>query len=230
MRYLSIPVLVLCSLAAVAACGPAPDSTDGAPETPPRADGAPAPLYNVPPGHMRLELLRDPLPVDDITMETLDGEMISTGDWGGKVTLVNYWATWCGPCREEIPDLIRLQDRYPDQLQVVGISTDEGDPSDVRAFCRGDGDQLPGGHGHRGDQPPVPRCVRAPHLVCGRPAAADRADARRVDQPGGIRAGGSASDIVADRGHGRAYRRERDDPSGRRRPRDRDSRPGSLSS
>ena len=60
---------------------------------------------------------------------------MSTTDWHGKVTLVNYWATWCGPCREEIPYLVQLQERYPDQLQVIGISADEGDPADVKAFA-----------------------------------------------------------------------------------------------
>jgi len=85
---------------------------------------------------MTVELLREPMPIADVTMETLAGETMSTGDWRGKVTLVNFWATWCGPCRQEIPDLIKLQEQYPDQLQVVGVSTDEGDPSLVHAFAQ----------------------------------------------------------------------------------------------
>ncbi|MYI73894.1 MAG: TlpA family protein disulfide reductase, partial [Acidobacteria bacterium] len=55
-------------------------------------------------------------------MEILGGGNMSTGDWRGKVALVNFWATWCGPCREEIPHLIQLQERYPDHLQVVRIA------------------------------------------------------------------------------------------------------------
>ena len=107
------------------ACSPVPDT----------AAGAPSPVFGLPTGGMTLELLREPVPVGDVTMETLDGRTMSTRDWQGKVTLVNFWATWCGPCRQEIPDLIRLQERYPDHLQVIGISTDEGDPSLVRAFA-----------------------------------------------------------------------------------------------
>lgn len=107
------------------ACSPVPDT----------AAGAPSPVFGLPTGGMTLELLREPVPVGDVTMETLDGRTMSTRDWQGKVTLVNFWATWCGPCRQEIPDLIRLQERYPDHLQVIGISTDEGDPSLIRAFA-----------------------------------------------------------------------------------------------
>ena len=111
-------------------------------EAPDAAGDAPEPLFDIPAG-ATIELLREPVPVADIAMQTLDGRTLSTHDWHGKVTLVNYWATWCGPCREEIPDLIELQARYPDQLQVVGISTDEGDPANVAAFARAVGMNYP---------------------------------------------------------------------------------------
>ena len=54
---------------------------------------------------------------------------------GGKVTLINFWATWCGPCRSEIPDLVELQDRYGDHLQIIGVSLDESGPETVQAFA-----------------------------------------------------------------------------------------------
>ena len=95
---------------------------------------APEPVFESP-EDLTIELLREPLPVGDVAMEILGGGNMSTGDWRGKVALVNFWATWCGPCREEIPHLIQLQERYPDHLQVVGVSTDEGDPADVAAFA-----------------------------------------------------------------------------------------------
>ena len=100
-------------------------------------------VFDVSADGMTIQLLRAPIPVGDVTMQTLDGRTMSTRDWEGKVTLVNYWATWCGPCREEIPDLIRLQERYPNQLQVVGISTDESDPSTVKAFAEQMGINYP---------------------------------------------------------------------------------------
>jgi thiol-disulfide isomerase/thioredoxin len=120
LRFLTATI----GLVAVA-CGSAPEP----------ASEIPALVYDLPPSGMTVELLREPVPVGDVTMETLDGQTMSTRDWQGKVTLVNFWATWCGPCREEIPDLIKLQERYRDQLLVVGISTDEGDPSLVQAFA-----------------------------------------------------------------------------------------------
>ena len=49
--------------------------------------------------------------------------------------LVNFWATWCGPCREEIPFLVRLAERYPDHLTVIGVSEDQGSPDTVAAFA-----------------------------------------------------------------------------------------------
>ncbi|MCY4599470.1 MAG: TlpA disulfide reductase family protein [Acidobacteria bacterium] len=94
----------------------------------------PDPVFESP-GDLTIELLREPLAVSEVAMEALDGRTMSTGDWRGKVALVNFWATWCGPCREEIPHLIQLQERYPDHLQVIGISTDEGDPANVAAFA-----------------------------------------------------------------------------------------------
>ena len=56
-------------------------------------------------------------------------------DWHGKVVLVNFWATWCGPCREEIPLLVRLQAQYAASgFQVVGIATDEVSQKDVKDY------------------------------------------------------------------------------------------------
>ena len=98
--------------------------------------GAPQPVFEQPVAEMTLRFLRDPVQIDDLAMQDLDGETLSTADLRGKVTLVNYWATWCGPCRQEIPHLVELQDHYGDQLQVIGISTDEGDPANVRAFAQ----------------------------------------------------------------------------------------------
>src|SRR5438105_12850284 len=67
-------------------------------------------------------------------MVDLDGRQISTSDWRGKVVLINFWATWCPPCRAEIPDLIALQEKYRDQLQIIGVSEDEAGPEVVKRF------------------------------------------------------------------------------------------------
>ena len=68
-------------------------------------------------------------------MRDLDGRSITSASLRGKVALINFWATWCGPCRAEIPDLVALQDKYRDQLQVIGISEDEAGPDIVRRFA-----------------------------------------------------------------------------------------------
>jgi peroxiredoxin len=58
-------------------------------------------------------------------LRDLAGKTHRLADYGGKVVLVNFWATWCPPCRHEIPGFIRLQQRYGSQgLQIVGISID----------------------------------------------------------------------------------------------------------
>jgi len=63
------------------------------------------------------------------------GATRSLGEWRGSVLVVNYWATWCAPCREEIPVFVRLQERYGSRgLQFVGIAIDQ--PDKVAEFAR----------------------------------------------------------------------------------------------
>ena len=65
----------------------------------------------------------------------LDGSMIRLADYKGKVVLLNFWATWCGPCRVEIPDFIELVNQYGDDgFAILGISIDEGSEEKVREF------------------------------------------------------------------------------------------------
>ncbi len=81
-----------------------------------------------------VKLLREPATIPDFTVTDLDGKTISAAALRGKVVFVNFWATWCPPCRAEIPDLIKLQAKYPDQIVVLGISEDEAPVDTVRAF------------------------------------------------------------------------------------------------
>ena len=72
-----------------------------------------------------------------VPMNDLQGKPHSLDDWRGKVLLVNFWATWCPPCREEVPLLVKLQAKYAAQgLQIVGIATDEQSEQDVRDFLK----------------------------------------------------------------------------------------------
>jgi thiol-disulfide isomerase/thioredoxin len=82
-----------------------------------------------------VRMYRNPAAVGDFTLRDLEGRTISSASLRGKVTVINFWATWCGPCRAEIPDLVALQDKYKDSLQIVGISQDEAAPEVVKKFA-----------------------------------------------------------------------------------------------
>jgi thiol-disulfide isomerase/thioredoxin len=83
----------------------------------------------------KITFIKDPGAIPELTMKTLDGRTLSNKDLRGKVTLVNFWATWCPPCREEIPDLIKLQERFKDHLVIIGVSSDEGSSEMVAKFA-----------------------------------------------------------------------------------------------
>ena len=86
-------------------------------------------------GPPRVRFFKNPTAVPELKMSTLDGRTITSKDLEGKVTLVNFWATWCPPCRAEIPDLVKLQEQYKDQLVVIGVSSDEGPTELVSKFA-----------------------------------------------------------------------------------------------
>jgi thiol-disulfide isomerase/thioredoxin len=74
-------------------------------------------------------------PMLQASLPDLSGAPQQIGNWKGKVLVVNFWATWCPPCLEEIPHFVRMQERFGGQgLQFVGIAIDEADK--VRAFAR----------------------------------------------------------------------------------------------
>jgi peroxiredoxin len=79
----------------------------------------------------------------DFSLQDLDGQPLNLASYRGKVVLLDFWATWCGPCRDEIPHFAQLQDKYRQQgLQVIGISMDDG-PKPVREFYQKVGMNYP---------------------------------------------------------------------------------------
>jgi thiol-disulfide isomerase/thioredoxin len=73
----------------------------------------------------------------DLTLKDLDGKEVSLESLKGKVVLVNFWATWCEPCKIEIPELIELQQEYgPKGFTVLGIAMDDEGRSAVAPFVR----------------------------------------------------------------------------------------------
>lgn len=70
----------------------------------------------------------------DFSLPELTGGPLKLSTYRGKVVLLDFWATWCDPCREEIPHLVELQNKYRDQgLQIIGVSMDDG-PEPVHDF------------------------------------------------------------------------------------------------
>ena len=83
-----------------------------------------------------LEFLAEPYPLLPFAAKDIDGREISTATWQGKVAILNFWATWCPPCRKEIPALAALQEKYQRDLVVVGVLQDSASIDVVRAFNR----------------------------------------------------------------------------------------------
>jgi thiol-disulfide isomerase/thioredoxin len=83
-------------------------------------------------------------PAPDFTLQSLDGNSMRLSDWRGKAVLLNFWATWCGPCKIEMPWFIELQKQYGAQgLQIVGIAMDDSGKEDIAKFAKEMGVNYP---------------------------------------------------------------------------------------
>jgi peroxiredoxin len=81
--------------------------------------------------------LEDHPAAPDFKLRDLKGKEVSLADYEGKVLFMNFWATWCGPCRAEIPDFIEVYDEYKDKgLEILGVSVDEISPDKVLRFVK----------------------------------------------------------------------------------------------
>jgi thiol-disulfide isomerase/thioredoxin len=95
----------------------------------------PASSRQLPSGPRIIQFANNPEPVPPFLVNNIMGGIVSTASWHGKVVILNFWATWCPPCRDEIPELIDLTNQYKDRLQIIGISVDDSPPEEVRAFA-----------------------------------------------------------------------------------------------
>jgi thiol-disulfide isomerase/thioredoxin len=78
-----------------------------------------------------------PRPVPTFAVTELGGQSISPASLAGKVVLLDFWATWCAPCRKSMPELQALHDKYKERgFTVIGISIDEGGPAKVKKYVR----------------------------------------------------------------------------------------------
>jgi peroxiredoxin len=72
----------------------------------------------------------------DFVLQDQNNAPVNLAEYKGKVVIVNFWATWCGPCKIEIPDFVKLYEEYKDKgLVIVGISIDDG-PEQLQAFIK----------------------------------------------------------------------------------------------
>ncbi|MGO9649912.1 Alkyl hydroperoxide reductase [Candidatus Sulfotelmatobacter sp. SbA7] len=80
----------------------------------------------------------------DFTLQSLDGKTIRLSDWRGQAVLLNFWATWCAPCKIEMPWFVELQKQYgPQGFQIVGVAMDDASPKDIADFAKEMGVNYP---------------------------------------------------------------------------------------
>lgn len=80
----------------------------------------------------------------NFTLKSTDGKEIKLSDYKGKIVILDFWATWCGPCRRGIPDLISIQKEFKNDVVVIGISLDaESTKDDIKPFMKEMGINYP---------------------------------------------------------------------------------------
>lgn len=72
----------------------------------------------------------------DFELKNLDGKTVRLSDYQGKIRIVDFWATWCPPCKDEIPHFIELAQAYPKEMVIIGISLDREGASAVIPFAK----------------------------------------------------------------------------------------------
>jgi thiol-disulfide isomerase/thioredoxin len=76
-----------------------------------------------------------PAPAPGWELKDVDGKPVNFSSFKGKVVVLDFWATWCGPCRSEIPGYGKLQEKYKEQgLVIIGVSLDQEGPEVVKKF------------------------------------------------------------------------------------------------
>jgi len=80
----------------------------------------------------------------DFELQSLEGKNVKLSDFRGKAVLLNFWATWCGPCKIEMPWFVELQKEYgPQGLQIVGVAMDDASKEDIAKFVKEMGVNYP---------------------------------------------------------------------------------------
>jgi thiol-disulfide isomerase/thioredoxin len=90
-----------------------------------------------------IRFVRNPDPAPGFKLVDLQGQPITLDEVRGKVVFLNFWATWCGPCRAEVPDLVALQAQYKGRLQIIGLDVDDDDSAEVQQYVKETGINYP---------------------------------------------------------------------------------------
>lgn len=127
----TLVVLALFAAFGVSSCSRSPEEA--------KQSGSAAPTGN-PAGNPAVPPALSPVPANLLTTElkTIDGKTIKLADYAGKVVIVNLWATWCGPCRIEIPHMIEIAKEYQGRVEIIGLTNEDpvADADKVRDFVR----------------------------------------------------------------------------------------------
>ncbi len=132
---LTVAVLSLLAALGISSCNSGEESNRSGVAV--RIDKAP-PVKNPPPAANAF--ISVPQQLRETRLQTLEGQPLKLSDYAGKVVVVNLWATWCGPCRAEMPELVKLNKEYKDRgLVVIGLATkynEHNDAEGAKAFVR----------------------------------------------------------------------------------------------
>jgi thiol-disulfide isomerase/thioredoxin len=135
-RSITLTAPLLIGVIALAGCG-----KESAPRAALTVFPTPAPVTFIPPTPLPPTITpTDPVlahPVPDAALTTLDGEPLRLSDLRGEVVLLNFWATWCAPCRDEMPELQTFQEQYGGEgVRVISVTNpnDGQTEDDIRAF------------------------------------------------------------------------------------------------
>ena len=124
MRRIILPIVGALALVATAYAIRVATAHSAQQSAPPGGDNSPI-----------IRFVKDPEMAPPVPDHDISGAAMSRTNWTGKVVLVNFWATWCPPCREEVPEMISLQRQFGDKLLIVGVSEDDDGPANVMKFA-----------------------------------------------------------------------------------------------
>jgi peroxiredoxin len=94
------------------------------------------------PATSAVKLVGEPAP--DFALQSLDGKTMKLSDFRGKAVLLNFWATWCEPCKIEMPWFVDFEKKYGSQgLEIVGVAMDDASPSEISSFAEKMGVNYP---------------------------------------------------------------------------------------